>query len=261
MSPARRLLFACLALVVALAAGAVVVQRVLAHAPAAPPATVASVAQDRPGTVLLVPGYGGSTASLTGLAARLRSAGRTAVVVSLPGGGTGDLRSYVPVLDAAAQAALRGGAPSVDVVGYSAGGVITRLWEADGGAAVTRRVVTLGSPHHGTQLAAAGLSLLPGSCPEACRQLVPGSALLTALNEGDETPSGPEWLSLWTTADQTVTPPDSARLAGATNVVLQSLCPGATTSHSDLPRDERVQGVVLGVLSSGQLAAPSRCPA
>ena len=107
--------------------------------------------------MLLVPGYGGSTTSLEVLAARLRAAGREAVVVPLPGDGTEDLTCDVPPLvAAAAQAALAGGAPSVDVVGYSAGGVVARLWEAAGGAAVTRRVVTLGSPHHGTSVAGLG---------------------------------------------------------------------------------------------------------
>src|SRR5690349_23197763 len=50
------------------------------------------VRQDDPGPVLLVPGYGGSTSALDVLAARLRSAGRQATVVRLPGDGTGALR-------------------------------------------------------------------------------------------------------------------------------------------------------------------------
>ena len=43
--------------------------------------------QDVVGPVLLVPGYGGSTGSLESLADLLRGAGRTAIVVSLPGDG------------------------------------------------------------------------------------------------------------------------------------------------------------------------------
>lgn len=259
MSPARRALLTCVALVVAVVLAVTLVAQLVSRSAthAAPPA----VAQDVPGTVVLVPGYGGSTSALDVLAARLRTAGRQAVVVQLPGDGTDDLRTYVPVLAAAVRAALDAGAPSVDVVGYSAGGVIARLWESAGGTAATRRVVTLGSPHHGTGVAGVGARYVPAACPEACRQLVPGSALLDGLNEGDETPAGPEWLSLWTSTDETVTPPDSSQLNGAVNVRLQDLCPGATTAHSQLPRDPQVQGVVLAALGAGPLVAPTRCPA
>jgi len=257
MSPARRLLLSCVALFTVVVLGVALV----AHLLGGRAAPKAAVAQDVPGTVVLVPGYGGSTSALEVLADRLRAAGRQAVVVQLPGDGTDDLRAYVPVLAAAVNAAIAAGAPSVDLVGYSAGGVVARLWEATGGTAVTRRVVTLGSPHHGTGVAAMGARYAPVVCPQACQDLVPGSELLAGLNRGDETPAGPAWLSLWTSVDETVTPPDSARLAGATNVRLQDLCPGATTPHSQLPRDRQVQGVVLAALGRGPLAAPVGCPA
>ncbi len=259
MSAERRRLFVVLGAALLVLVVVVLGVRLTGDRPG--PAPVAQVAQDRAGTVVLVPGYGGSTSALEVLAARLRAAGRTAVVVMLPGDGTDDLTTYVPVLDAAVQDALRAGAPSVDVVGYSAGGIIARLWLEGGGAAETRRVVTLGSPHHGTRLAGVGAVLAPDRCPPACRQLAPGSSLLDDLNDRDETPDGPLYLSLWTTQDETVTPPDSARLAGAVNVVLQDVCPGATTGHSDLPRDAQVQGIVLAALGTGPLAAPTACPA
>ena len=50
------------------------------------------------------------------------------------------------------------------------------------------------------------------------RQLASGSDLLRRLNAGDETPDGPTWVSIWTTQDETVTPPDTARLDGALNL-------------------------------------------
>ena len=40
--------------------------------------------QDRPGTVLLVPGYGGGPGGLTDLAARIRATGRVVTLVRLP---------------------------------------------------------------------------------------------------------------------------------------------------------------------------------
>ncbi|MBW0103944.1 lipase [Pseudonocardia sp. KRD-291] len=218
------------------------------------------VAQDRPGTVLLVPGYGGSRSGLLQLSGRIQSTGRQTQVLRLDGDGTGDLNRQVEVLDAAVDAALAGGAPSVDVVGYSAGGVVTGLWAArDDGAAKARRVVTLGSPLHGTTLATLGSTFAPDACPQACRQLAPGSSLLTEL-DADRVGAEVPWLSLWTTDDETVTPPDSARLDGATNVELQQLCTGARVSHSALPTDEAVTGLVLRALSPAPItAAPTDC--
>jgi pimeloyl-ACP methyl ester carboxylesterase len=212
-------------------------------------------AQDRPGAVLLVPGYGGGTAGLDVLAGALRANGRTATVVGLPGDATGDLRQQADALDAHVVQALNDGAPSVDVVGYSAGGVVARLWAQEhDGASKARRVVTLGSPHHGTQLAAAGSALAPGACPTACQQLAPGSRLLAELSGPVPTP--PRWLSVWTEQDQTVTPPDSARLDGALNVVVQQVCPGRRVSHAGLPTDGFVAALVLDALGAGPIAAP-----
>jgi pimeloyl-ACP methyl ester carboxylesterase len=213
-------------------------------------------AQDRPGPVLLVPGYGGGTGGLNVLAGRLRAAGRQATVVALPGDGTGDLTAQADALDAAVTEALRGGAPSVDVIGYSAGGVVVRVWaQRHDGAHRARRVVTLGSPHHGAALAAAGAAAAPDACPTACQQLAPGSRLLAGLDVPVPTP--PYWLSIWTTGDQTVTPPDSARLDGAVNVPVQSVCPALRLGHGDLPTDPTVARFVLVALGTGPLAPPT----
>ncbi|MDQ1626917.1 MAG: triacylglycerol lipase [Actinomycetota bacterium] len=253
MSP-RRWVLAAVLLVLLVAVGVVALAR--GDDVVAP--TRRGVAQDKPGPVLLVPGYGGGTGGLEQLAARLRAAGRTATVVALPGNGTGDLRVQAGALALAARAALAAGAPSVDVVGYSAGGVVARLWaRSDGGAKVARRVVTLGSPHHGTSLAVLGAALDPGACRAACQQLMPGSDVLTSLDRGDETPAGPRWVSIWTDQDQVVTPPDSSRLAGALDVVVQSVCRGRPVDHGALPTDAVVQGLVLRMLGPGPPSAPS----
>lgn len=215
--------------------------------------------QARPGTVLLVPGYGGGRTALTRLAQRIEDTGRTARVLTLPGDGDGDLLDQAAVLDAAVRDALRAGAPSVDVVGYSAGGVVTRLWvDRHDGAAVARRVVTLGSPLHGARLAGLGVALAPGACPRACRQLAPGSDLLRDLDE--PLPDGLPWLSIWTENDETVQPPDSARLDGAMNLPLQRLCPSARVAHGELPTDPGVTALVLAALGPDPLTTPTTCP-
>ena len=255
LAPARRRLvvgsLAAVAAVVVGLAGTVLADRDPVRD--APP-----VAQEVPGPVLLVPGYGGSGASLRTLGRRLAAEGRDVTVVPVPGDGTGDLAATADALADAADAALaRTGAASVDVVGYSAGGVVARLWVADGGAGVARRVVTLGSPHHGTTLADLAGDVAPDRCPIGCVQLTTGSSLLAGLNAGDETPEGPVWVSIWTEQDETVTPPDSARLEGALNVPVQQVCAGADIGHGQLPTDPRVQAMVLRVLGP---AAPELAP-
>ena len=128
---------------------------------------VRPVSQETPGPVLLVPGYGGGTAGLEVLADALRVQGREVTVVDLPGDNTGDLDrrrgSSTKAVDPGPGPA---GARSVDVVGYSAGGVVARLWVREhGGGSLARRVVTLGSPHHGTDLAGLGGDVAPGLLP------------------------------------------------------------------------------------------------
>ena len=258
LSPQRRrvvLAAGCLvlALVLAVVVGVVLRSR---------PGSARPVPQDQPGPVLLVPGYGGTGASLAPLIAALESAGRRAVVVPPVGNGTGDLVAQAKHLGEVARQVLQeSGAPSVDVVGYSAGGVVARLWvRQEGGDALVRRVLTLGSPQHGTSQAALGLELA-GGCPPACEQLVPGSDVLRRLNAGDETPDGPQWATVRTTADQVVTPVGSAALDGALNLVVQDVCPRSRATHRDLPRDPVVLAALRTVLGSGPLTAPSsaRC--
>jgi triacylglycerol lipase len=245
MSRRRRALFIAVAVLAAAMAAVLAVPRLVDRGPDPP------VASDRPGPVLLVPGYGGGTGSLAELAERIRAAGRAATIVALPGDGTGDLREQAAALDRAVA-----GAASVDLVGFSAGGVVVRLWvQEHGGEDRVRRVVTLGSPHQGARIAGSAASVLPGACPTACQQLAPGSRLLAEL--ASPVPDPPEWLSVWTADDQTVTPPDSARLPGAVNVELQSICPTARPGHGGLPTDPTVTRLVLAALGPAPLAPPS----
>jgi triacylglycerol lipase len=216
--------------------------------------------QARPGPVILVPGYGGSQSALRRLADRLAAAGRSTEVLTLPDGGTGDLLAQADTLDTAVRHALDDGAPSVDIVGYSAGGVVTRLWvDRHDGAAVARRIVTLGSPLHGADLAGAGAALAPDACPRACRELAPGSSTLHEIDD-ESLPDGLPWLSIWTRVDETVKPPDSARLDGAVNLPIQSICPQSRVSHGNLPTDPAITALVIDALGTTALTTPTECP-
>ncbi len=257
LSPARRRFVGgllALVLAAALVVGGTFVVRALSGGGDA----VVPVAQDAQPPVLLVPGYGGATSDLEPLAAALRAEGRSATIVHLAGDGTGDLEVQAGVLQDAVRAALRGGgADSVDVIGYSAGGVTARLWlRAYDGGSVARRIVTLGSPHHGSDLASLAADIAPDSCPEACRQLATDSDLVRSLDSRDETPAGPAWVSIWTTDDKVSTPPETAVLRGALDVSVQSVCPGRQVTHGQLPSDPAVIAMVLGELRRTPPATP-----
>ena len=217
----------------------------------------ASRAEVPPGPVVLVPGYGGGTDGLDALAVRLRAAGHTVTVLQLVGDGTGDLQTQAVKLKATVDGLVSAGATSVDVVGYSAGGVVTRIWAGElGGAAVARRIVLLGSPNHGTALAGLGVALGSSLCSLACQQLAPDSALLKRLDADRDAPAGPQWVSIWTTTDQVVTPPESARLAGASGLTVQSVCADDQVEHGQLPTDPAVQGLVVRALAATPWTVP-----
>jgi triacylglycerol lipase len=248
VSPRRRVLV--VALVVAVVLGAVAALVAAGLAGTAGPGAGPAASDQAP--VLVVPGYNGTPASVGTLAARLRSAGRRVVVVDLPDRGTGDLRASATALGRAVD---RAGAARVDLVGYSAGGVVVRLWLADPARALrARRVVLLGTPNHGTDLAGAAAALDAGLCAGIC-QLAPGSALLAELNRDDETPPGPAFFSIWTALDQTVIPPATAALDGAANIRVQDVCPSARLGHGDLVTSPLALGLVVEALE-GTLPDP-----
>ena len=106
------MLVAVLALVVV--AGAVAgTLRTLAGPPAVPSADA-----NRPGDVLLVPGYSGSTIALDALAGRIAAAGGSGfhpIVVRLAGDGTGDLQVQANVLNGYVNQALARGSGGVSI--------------------------------------------------------------------------------------------------------------------------------------------------
>lgn len=247
----RRRLFVLVVTAVVLAVSALVavsVAREYAVPPKADPAQM--------GPVVLVPGFGGNTQALQALALRLRVIGRPAVVVDLPDGGTGDFSGQAAAIDDAVRDLIRHhAARSVDLIGYSAGGVASWLYLQTGTTApAIRRLVTLGSPLQGADIAAAGGALVPGACPRACQELAPGSSLLTRLDSGPR--PGIPWLSLWTDQDDVVTPPQSAALPGVRSIRLQSVCGGILINHGQIPTAGLTMGLVLRALGTKPLPVP-----
>lgn len=209
--------------------------------------------------VVLVHGFGGTTDNMTTIAARLRADGRETISVSLPELGTADIGLSVREVERVVRAS---GARTVDLVGYSLGGVVVRAWVDSGSdSASPRRVVTIASPHHGAQLAETAAVFDPSGCVGACAQLRPGSQFLRELNAPDETPGPAAWTTIWTSRDETVTPPESARLTGAVNVRLQDVCPDSGVGHGSINRNPLPMGLVVLALRGELGATPSaaRC--
>lgn len=124
------------------------------------------------------------------------------------------------------------GALKVDIITHSMGGLSSRYYARNlGGSDKIEAWVSLGGPNHGTTTAnLCGL--------QSCLEMQPGSAFLTALNTGDETPGTPRYGTWWTPCDQVTTPPESVILSGATNT--QTACLG----HSELYQNAAVYSQV-----------------
>ncbi len=135
----------------------------------------------------------------------------------------------------------------VDVIGHSQGALAPR-WVLVHYPEVRDLVddaVLLAGPHHGTLTTDALCAL--GSCAPAAWQMRTGSAFVAAANRGDETPGDVDYLSIYSLTDELVQPASTAELDGATNVLLQDLCP-KPVHHAGLNSDAITFELVLSAL-------------
>jgi triacylglycerol lipase len=208
-------------------------------------------AADVPGTVILIPGYGGGAGGLAGMAQYLTAQGRPVVIADI-GEGRGDIRDYGSQVAGLAASLVAQGAPSVDLVGYSMGGLVARAAAAAAPDDV-RRVATVSSPHEGTSVAALGAFIgNAASCPTACEQMAPGSAFLDALPVAADSS---RWLSAWTSDDDVVRPADSGSLPGATSVEVTSACGTGPLDHGAVVRSAATWELVSTFLATGQVSS------
>ncbi|RLU85022.1 lipase [Streptomyces griseocarneus] len=175
-----------------------------------------------------------------------------------------------PIPEAAAELrdfveAVRGatGAAKVDIVGHSQGGMMPRYYvKFLGGADKVNDLVGIVPSNHGTTnplAKPAGWTF----CPSCVDQQV-GSDLLKKLNEGEETPAGPDYTVITTRHDEVVIPYTSALLTGPkehlTNVVLQDKCPLDPFMHDQATKDPVVAQWVLNALGRKGPADPGFTP-
>jgi pimeloyl-ACP methyl ester carboxylesterase len=101
------------------------------------------------------------------------------------------------------------------LVGHSLGGLVVRYFVRRYPAPAVRRIVTLGTPHCGTELARVIAPL--------GRQLAPQSALLSTLNAADRVPQQFDVIAIHSSFDALILPPINARYAGAFNVQVNNV--------------------------------------
>ncbi|HSD61875.1 MAG TPA: alpha/beta fold hydrolase, partial [Burkholderiales bacterium] len=134
------------------------------------------------------------------------------------------------------------GADKVVLLTHSMGGLVSRAYIARlGGAKRVAKLVTLGTPHHGSELVRLGI----GRC---AADMLPGGAWLRELEAAEGAGIAVPAVSIFSWHDNLVAPQDSARLAGAQNVALERL------GHLRLLFDPGVFRVVAEEIS----AAPVR---
>ncbi len=160
--------------------------------------------------LLLVHGFVCNRGLWTPWLRRLRAAGVPFVAVSLEPV-FGRIDAYAPTVEEAVrrlEAAT--GLPPV-IVAHSMGGLAVRAWlDAAQGDDRVHRVVTIGSPHHGTWLGRFGH--LPNT-----RQMRRGSAWLQQLAAREPSERYRRFTCFYSHCDNIVFPPSTATLPGADN--------------------------------------------
>jgi triacylglycerol lipase len=189
-----------------------------------------------PRPIVLIHGYAMSRAGFLLLARRLHRAGLGPIygfeywTLGTVADAARQLGAYV---EAVAEAHA---ADKVDVIGHSMGGVVARYYATlGGGAARIARLVTLGSPHRGTETSLFGLG-------RPTKELLPDSPLVARLERAG-LPDGVAMTVIWSRADSLVWCERQAHCRGAEEIVYDDL------GHIALLASRRVARQIIERLS------------
>jgi triacylglycerol esterase/lipase EstA (alpha/beta hydrolase family) len=136
------------------------------------------------------------------------------------------------------------GARRVMIVAHSMGGLVARAYIRKQGTGKLARVLTIGTPHHGSMHA----WFFPG---ESLREMRPGNAWLAALNR-ERVDTALRFVSLWSWHDSMVAPQTSSELPGAVDVALAGI------GHNALLGEPEVLAYALAEIEAAT-ATPDRC--
>jgi triacylglycerol esterase/lipase EstA (alpha/beta hydrolase family) len=193
--------------------------------------------------VLMLHGYGCNCGYWAALTPLLDAAGISHATLDLEPV-TGDIDGYVPAVQRACEAlCAAAGAPKLTIVAHSMGGLVARAWlRAHGGARVAR-VITLGTPHHGTSLAGFGVGRNAAQMRRTRTRTRTGDGLanpwLDDLAAGESVETRALITSIYSHHDNIVSPQTSSFLEGARNLAFGGV------GHVALGRNRRVLARVM----------------
>lgn len=185
-------------------------------------------------------GFSGSESYILGLGA-FEAYGGSVCYLESPTRLLGDLQDSVQHLAYGIRRMYAlSGRKKVAVLGVSQGGLLPRMaltyWP--GLRRMVSDLVAVAGTQHGTNVGSAGDCGPANPCPAAYWQQASGSKLLRQVNLfPDETPGRTSYTTVRTLTDQTVQPvkrrarASTSALQGASNLLIQDICPGRTTSH------------------------------
>src|SRR3954470_18654233 len=217
--------------------------------------------------IMLVTGTGatGDEAYAIGRGA-FEAFGHPVCTVNYPDFTTADIQVSVQYLVSGIRAMERRAGQPIAVIGISQGGLLPRFaltyWPSL--REQVTDVLAAAGTQHGTSLFDPA-ACVPSGCAPALWQQAQGSKLLTALNaQPDETPGPTSWTTVRSTTDEVVQPqtgphPTSA-LRGATNILIQSVCPGRMVSHIGTVLDSVAFAAFTDAIAHKGAARISRLP-
>ena len=212
--------------------------------------------------VLLIHGTGSTPHEAWGwgYANALPADGYGVCTVTLPNRAVGNFTLSAQYAVHAARFAYRQSGRKIAIVGHSQGGFIA-AWIAKFWPDVARNatdIISLAGPMQGTALA--NTICVGGSCTPLTWQLRVGSQHTAALVNAP-LQKGAAITSISSQLDEIVFPqPLASMLPGASNIVLQSICPLRTTEHGLMLADAVGYALVLDALRHDGGAVAARIP-
>jgi len=190
--------------------------------------------------VLLIHGYGCNSGYWHWMSQALTQAHITHYAVDMEPV-FGSIDGYAPLVhDAVQRLQQESGQDKIVIVAHSMGGLAARAYLRDHGHASIARVITLGTPHHGTTIANFGIGINCGEMNWLGRaEEGTSSEWLHKLAATEDSATRAVILSLYSHHDNIVSPQISSHLPGAENVPISGI------GHVALALDHSIQTRVI----------------